>query len=327
MGRRAVRRRAFITLLGAVAWPLLAARAQQPAMPVIGFVESSDILKQATAAFLKSLNETGYVDHHNVVIEYRRAEGHNDRLPALISDLLRRKATVIVTNGPAALAAKAATTDIPIIFFVGSDPIKLGLVASLSRPGANLTGVTTLNTDVGPKRLEVLHELVPTAAKIGVLVNPTGPSAKALLAELEPAARSLGVQIHVLEASTQQDLAPAFATLVQLRAGALLIGNDAFFTSEIELLAALSIQYAIPSIYQYPDFAAAGGVVSYGASITDAYRLIGIYTGRVLKGEKPADLPVQQSTKVELFINLKTARALGLSVPLSLLGRADELIE
>ena len=323
-----MRRREFITLLGGAAavWPL-AARAQQPVIPIVGFIGSSGFPKQTTAAFLKSLNEIGYDDHHNVVIEYRWAEGRNDRLPALISDLLSRKPSVIVTNGPAALAAKAATTAIPIIFFAGSDPIKLGLVASLNRPGANLTGVTTLNTSVGPKRLEVLHELVPTAVKIGVLVNPTGPSAKELLAELEPAARSLGVQIHVLEASTQQELAPAFATLVQLRAGALLIGNDAFFTSEMELLAALSIQHAIPSIYQYPEFAAAGGLVSYGASLTDAWRLIGIYTGRILKGEKPADLPVQQSTKIELFINLKTARALGLTVPLSLLGRADEVIE
>jgi putative ABC transport system substrate-binding protein len=273
------------------------------------------------------LNEIGYVDRRDVIIEYRQAQGHNDRLPALIAELLRRKPSVIVANGPAAVVAKAAAATIPIIFFAGSDPIKLGLVASLNRPGANLTGVTALNTAVGPKRLEVLHELVPTAGKIAVLVNPAGPSTEPLLAELEPAARSLGVQIHVLRASTQQDVAAAFATLAQLRAGALLIGNDAFFTSQTERLAALSIQHAIPSIYQYPDFAVAGGLVSYGASITDAYRTIGIYTGRILKGEKPANLPVQQSTKVEMFLNLKTAKALGITVPLPLVGRADEVIE
>jgi putative ABC transport system substrate-binding protein len=322
-----MKRREFITLLGgAAAWPF-AARAQQPAIPVIGFVESAGLPARATAAFLQSLNEIGYVDRRDVIIEYRQAQGHNDRLPALIAELLRRKPSVIVANGPAAVVAKAAAATIPIIFFAGSDPIKLGLVASLNRPGANLTGVTALNTAVGPKRLEVLHELVPTAGKIAVLVNPAGPSTEPLLAELEPAARSLGVQIHVLRASTQQDVAAAFATLAQLRAGALLIGNDAFFTSQTERLAALSIQHAIPSIYQYPDFAVAGGLVSYGASITDAYRTIGIYTGRILKGEKPANLPVQQSTKVEMFLNLKTAKALGITVPLPLVGRADEVIE
>jgi putative ABC transport system substrate-binding protein len=323
-----MQRREFITLIGgaAAAWPL-AARAQQAAMPVIGFVESSGLPKQTTTAFLNGLNELGFADGRNVVIEYRRAEGHYEQLPGLIAELMHRKVSVIVANGPAAVVAKTATSTIPIVFFVGSDPIKLGLVASLNHPAGNLTGVTTLNTLIGPKRLELLHELIPTATKIAVLINPTGPSAKPLLTELEPAARSLGVHIEVLQASTQQDVAAAVASVARLGAGALLIGNDAFFTSQIERFAMLSNQYAVPSIYQYPDFAAAGGLISYGASITDAYRVIGIYTGRILKGEKPTDLPVQQSTKVELIINQKTAKALGLTVPQALLSRADEVIE
>jgi putative ABC transport system substrate-binding protein len=322
-----LKRREFITLLGgATAWPL-AARAQQPAMPVIGFIESAGPNKQTRAAFIKALNEFGYVDGRNMAIEYGGADAHNERLPALVTELVRHQVAVIVADGPAAVAAKAVTATIPIVFFAGSDPVKLGLVSSLNHPGSNLTGVTTLNTAVAPKRLELLHELLPTATKIAVLVNPTGPSAELLLGELTPAAASLGVQIHVLQASTRQDVASAFAKSVELRAGALLIGNDALFTSQIEELAALSIRHAIPSIYQYPAFAAAGGLMSYGASLTEAYRVMGVYTGRILKGEKPADLPVQQSTKVELVLNLKTAKALGITFPISLLGRADEVIE
>jgi putative tryptophan/tyrosine transport system substrate-binding protein len=274
------------------AWPL-AARAQQAAIPVIGFIESAGVIKQRRAAFIKALNEFGYVDGRNMAIEYGGADAHNERLPALVTELVRHQVAVIVADGPAAVAAKAVTATIPIVFFAGSDPVKLGLVSSLNHPGSNLTGVTTLNTAVAPKRLELLHELLPTATKIAVLVNPTGPSAELLLGELTPAAASLGVQIHVLQASTRQDVASAFAKSVELRAGALLIGNDALFTSQIEELAALSIRHAIPSIYQYPAFAAAGGLMSYGASLTEAYRVMGVYTGRILKGEKPADLPVQ----------------------------------
>jgi putative ABC transport system substrate-binding protein len=323
-----MKRREFIRLLGgaAAAWPL-AIQAQQPTMPVIGFIESAGIIKQRRAAFIKALNEFGYVDGRNMAIEYGGADAHNERLPALVTELVHHQVAVIVADGPAAVAAKAVTATIPIVFFAGSDPVKLGLISSLNHPGSNLTGVTTLNTAVAPKRLELLHELLPTATKIAVLVNPTGPSAELLLGELKPAAASLGVQIHVLQASTRQDVASAFAKSVELRAGALLIGNDALFTSQIEELAALSIRHAIPSIYQYPAFAAAGGLVSYGASLTEAYRVMGVYTGRILKGEKPADLPVQQSTKVELVLNLKTAKALGITFPISLLGRADEVIE
>jgi putative ABC transport system substrate-binding protein len=322
-----LKRREFITLIGgAAAWPL-AARAQQAAIPVIGFIESAGVIKQRRAAFIKALNEFGYVDGRNMAIEYGGADAHNERLPALVTELVHHQVAVIVADGPAAVAAKAVTATIPIVFFAGSDPVKLGLVSSLNHPGSNLTGVTTLNTAVAPKRLELLHELLPTATKIAVLVNPTGPSAELLLGELKPAAASLGVQIHVLQASTRQDVASAFAKSVELRAGALLIGNDALFTSQIEELAALSIRHAIPSIYQYPAFAAAGGLMSYGASLTEAYRVMGVYTGRILKGEKPADLPVQQSTKVELVLNLKTAKALGITFPISLLGRADEVIE
>jgi putative ABC transport system substrate-binding protein len=245
----------------------------------------------------------------------------------MAADLVRRQVAVIVANGPAALAAKAATATIPIVFFSGGDPVELGLVASLNRPGGNLTGVTTLNTAAGPKRLELLHELVRTASTIALLVNPIGPSAKGQLRDLPEAARTLGLQIHVLQASTERDFDTAFGALVQLRASALLIGNDAFFTSRVEQLAALAIRHAVPTIYQTREFAAAGGLMSYGGSYTDAFRLMGIYTGRILKGEKPADLPVQQSVKIELVLNLKTARTLGITFPLSLLGRADEVIE
>jgi putative ABC transport system substrate-binding protein len=328
-----MRRREFITLLGgaAVVWPL-AARAQQPAMPVIGYLgsESPDLFADILRAFRQGLNETGFVEGRNVAIEFRWAEGHNDRLPALAADLVRRQVTVIAAPGstPAALAAKAATTTIPIVFQLGTDPVATGLVASLSRPGGNLTGVTSLNVEVGPKRVELLHELVPTATSIALLVNPTNPAlAVALSRGVQVAARTLGLQLYVLNASTEHDLDGAFARLIQLRAGGLVIGTDIFFTSRIEQLAALALRHAMPAIYQYREYAAAGGLMSYGGNHADLARRAGVYTGRILKGEKPADLPIQQVTKVEMIINLKTAKALGITVPLVLLGRADEVIE
>ena len=326
-----MKRREFITILGGAvaAWPL-AARAQQPAIPVIGFLNgaSYDLSAYLVRAFHQGLSETGYVEGRNVAIEYRSADGQYDRLPALAADLVRRKVSVIAATGtPTGLPAKAATTTIPIVFVTGSDPVEQGLVASLNRPGGNLTGATTLAVELGQKRLELLHEVVPTATLIGVLVNPTGPNLKAVLRDLQAAARTLGLPIHVLHASTERDFDTVFATLVQLRAGALVIGTDTFFNSQSGKLAALTVRHAVPAIYQYREFAAAGGLMSYAGSITDAYRLAGVYTGRILKGKKPSDLPVQQSTKVELFINLKTAKALGITIPQSVLVRADEVIQ
>jgi putative ABC transport system substrate-binding protein len=327
-----MRRREFITLLGgtAVAWPL-AARAQQLAMPVIGFLnsESPDLFAYLVRAFRQGLSQSSYVEGSNVAIEYRWADGQYDRLPALVADLIQRQATVLAVNSPApVMAAKAATKTIPIVFATGYDPVAAGLVASLNRPGGNLTGVTTLNVEVGPKRVELLHELVPTATSIALLVNPAaGPIHETISADLQAAARKLRLQFHLLHASAVRDFDTVFSTLAQLRAGGLVIGSDPFFNSQSEQLAALAIRHAVPAMYQYREFAAAGGLVSYGGSLTDMYRQVGAYTGRILKGEKPADLPVQQSTKVELILNLKTARALGLTVPLPLLGRADEVIE
>jgi putative ABC transport system substrate-binding protein len=326
-----MRRRAFITLIGgaAAAWPL-AARAQQPAMPVVGFLDgaSADGRAVPIAAFRQGLKEAGYVEGQNVAIEFRFAENRYDRLSALASDLLRRQVTVMAALGtPAVLAAKATTSMIPIVFVIGDDPIKIGVVASLARPGGNLTGVTTLASEVGPKRLELVRELLPTATIIAVLVNPTNPNAQAQSRDLQAAAPALGVQLHVLHASTEGELDTAFASLLQRRAGALIIATDSFMIIQINQLAALAARYAVPTVFQFREFAAAGGLMSYGGSIADANRLAGIYTGRVLKGEKPADLPVQQSTKVELIINLKTAKALGLTIPLPLIGRADEVIE
>ena len=279
-------------------------------------------------AFHHGLRGTGHVEGENVAIEYRWAENQNDRLPALAADLVRRQVAVIAANStPAALAAKAATATIPIVFSTAADPVQLGLVGSLSRPGGNMTGVTTLGVEVVPKRLELLHELVPTTT-MALLVNPTSPAlSESTTRDVQAAARARGLEIHVLHASTELDFDTVFATLVQLRIGGLVIGPDTFFTSRAEALGALALRHRIPAIYQFPEFTAAGGLMSYGGSLADAYRQGGVYVGRILKGEKPADLPVQQFTKVELIINLKTARALGLTVPLPLSGRADELIE
>jgi putative ABC transport system substrate-binding protein len=324
-----MKRREFFTLLGgaAVAWPL-AARAQS-AMPMIGFLNGASAWEYAhlAAAFRQGLGETGYGEGRNVLVDYRWAEGHYDRLPTLAADLVRRQVAVIAANGPAVRAAKAATTTIPIVFAIALDPVEIGLVASLNRPGGNLTGVTSLGVQVGQKRLELLRELVPTATIFGLLVNRTSPNVEALSRDLQAAARTLGLQIHVLQASTERDFDTVFATLVQLRAGGLVIGADAFFNSRSEQIAALALRHTVPTITQDRGFAVAGGLMSYGSNLADSFRIMGVYTGRILKGEKPADLPVQQSTKVELVINLKTAKALGLTFPITLLGRADEVIE
>ena len=327
-----MRRREFITLLGgAAAWPLTA-RAQQPPLPVIGFLSSAspDLYAIRLRAFRQGLKEAGYVEGQNVAVEYRWAEGQNNRLPVLAAELVHRQVDVIVAGGgtPSAVAAKAATATIPIVFAVGVDPVALGLVTSLNRPGGNLTGITNMNVEVGPKRLELLRELIPTATNIALLVNPTSPNlAEPFTRSMKAAASTLGLQLHVLQASTEQDFDRVFAALAQSRANALVIMPDVFFDTKSEQLAALTLRHAVPAIFQFREFVVAGGLMSYGSNETDNYRLLGTYTGRVLKGEKPADLPVVQSTKVELILNLKTAKALGLTVPLPLIGRADEVIE
>jgi putative ABC transport system substrate-binding protein len=327
-----MRRREFIkaATASAVAWPV-AARAQQSAMPVLGFVNvaSARSFVRPLSAFLKGLGETGYVDGQNVVIEYRWAEGGNERLPSLVADLVQRKVNVIAaTSTPAAIVAKAATTTIPIVFTTADDPVRLGLVASLNRPGGNVTGATQATVEVAPKQLQLLHELVPTANVMALLVNPASPTlADSSTRALQAAARTLGLNLHVLNASTEGEFDGVFAKLIQLRAGGLVIGSDPFFTSRTEQLAALAVHHAVPAVYHWREFAVAGGLVSYGAAVTDVYRLAGNYTGRILKGDKPADLPVQQVTKVEMHINQKTAKALGLTVPQALLSRADDVIE
>jgi putative ABC transport system substrate-binding protein len=331
-----LRRRHFLALLGGAAtWPL-AARAQQAAMPVVGFLSSyssSDAFAQRfLGAFHQGLKQAGYVEGQNVAVEYRWAGNEYERLTALAVELVRRQVNVIVTGSASlgVLAAKTATTTIPIVFLMGGDPVRLGLVASLNRPGGNLTGITTLNTEITPKRVEVLRELVPTTTIMAVLVNPTNNpvNVEVELRQAQAAANTLGLQtIHILQASTEPDLDGIFSTLIQQRVGGLVITADTLFSRKSVELAALASRHAMPTISPYREFVTAGGLMSYGGSVTELYRLVGVYTGRVLNGEKPADLPVQQVTKVELVINLRTAKALGLTVPSTLLARADEVIE
>src|SRR6516165_10369597 len=327
-----MRRREFIALFGSgvAGWPL-AARAQQTAMPVIGFLNgaSSDGIPFATAAFRRGLREVGYVEGENVAIDYRWAENQIDRLPALMADLVHRQVAVIFAGGtPASLAAKAVATTIPVIFETSADPIKLGLVASLDRPGGNLTGATQLNVEVAPKRLELLRELLPTARVIALLINPADTAlSDAQMKEVLAAARAFRLELPVLKADSEQEFEAVFRSLTQLRAEGLVIAAGGLFTTHAEQLAKLTVRHTMPAIYKGREFAAAGGLLSYGSDLAESYRLAGIQVGQVLKGDKPADLPVQQATKIELYINLKTAKALGINVPLPLSGRADELFE
>jgi putative tryptophan/tyrosine transport system substrate-binding protein len=325
-------RREFITLLGGAAtWPL-AARAQQAAMPVIGVLAGGTPAGFAPlmAAFQRGLSEEGnFIEGQNVAIEYRWSESQNEQLPALAADLVDRQVAVIATLGstPAARAAKAATTTVPLVFYTAFDPVKIGLVSSLSRPGGNATGVTSLGVEVGGKRLELLHELMPTETSIGLLVNPTNTLTETLTKEVQAPAVRLGLRVHVLNASTERDFDAAFLTLARLGIRALLLGNDGFFYNRRNQLSALAERYGVAAVYPWRDATTAGGLISYGGNLADAYRQVGVYVARVLKGDKPADLPVQQATKVELVINLKTAKVLGLTVPDTLLARADEVIE
>jgi putative tryptophan/tyrosine transport system substrate-binding protein len=326
-----MRRREFIALVGTttIAKPLIA-RAQQPTMPVVGFINaaSAQNYTRQLAAFHKGLAETGYVDGQNVLIEYRWADDRNDRLPAMAADLVRRQVAVIAaTSTPAAVVAKAATTIIPIVFETGGNPVELGLVTSLSRPGGNVTGVTQSSVEVAPKRLELLHELLPTVRVMALLVDPTDSSTARTTGEVVTAAHSFGLRLNVLHASSESGLEGVFAKLGQSGVGGIVVAGGPFFVSHREQLAAMALRHAVPVAFQHREFTAAGGLLSYGSDIVDSYRLTGIYTGRILKGDKPADLPVQQATKVELYINLKTAKTLGITVPLPLSGRADELIE
>jgi putative tryptophan/tyrosine transport system substrate-binding protein len=324
-----MRRREVIALVGgAVAWPI-AAHAQQPSLPVIGLLMGGSPQSQAyrVVAFRKGLGDIGYVEGQNVAIEYRWAEGQYDRVPPMAAELVRRQVAVIVANFPGALAVKAATTTIPIVFTTAGDPVQSGLVASMSRPGGNLTGATQVSAELMPKRLEVAHELVPAATVIALLVNPTNPLTETILRDVQAAARILGVQVHVLHASTDRDFDTVFATLVQLRPGALVIGTDGFFVGRTEQLAALTVRHAVPTIFQDRAFAVAGGLTSYGGSVRELYRQAASYIDRILRGDKPADLPVQAATRFETTVNLKTAKALGLTVPPGLLVAADEVIE
>jgi len=325
-----IKRREFISLLGgAAAWPL-AARAQQTGLPVIGYLNlgSPESDTSRLTGLRRGLNETGYVEGRNVVIEYRWAGNQADRLPALAADLVRLRVAVIVAAGPpSTFAAKAATTRIPIVFSVAADPVQLGLVASLNRPGGNLTGFNGFNNELGAKGLALLHELVPSAATIGFLENPNNPTFELTTRDVLAAAPVLGLKIQILKAGTDREIDAAFVSLVQARTGALLVGGDVFFNSRIEHIVGLAASHAIPTMYQVPEFVVAGGLISYGSSLIDGYRQVGLYTGRILKGEKPGDLPVIQATKFELVINLKTAKALGLQIPDKLLALADEVIE
>jgi putative tryptophan/tyrosine transport system substrate-binding protein len=325
-----LKRRELIALLGgAAAWPIVA-RAQGSAKPAIGYLSVRTLKSEASllAAFRQGLGAGGFVEGQSLSIEYRFADGRYEQLPAMAADLARRQVAVIFAGGGTAAAAKAATSTIPIVFSGNTDPVQSGLVTSFNRPGGNITGVSNLSGDVTEKRLQLLHDLIPTASTMGYLINPSAPiDLEALRRRGQAAAASLGLDVHFLEAGSEGDFEAAFASLQQLRAGALLIGPDPYFTSRSEQLAGLALRHAVPASYQFREFAAAGGLMSYGGSISEGYRLAGTYAARILKGEKPADLPVQQSTKVELVINLNTARALGLTVPQALLFAADEVIE
>jgi putative ABC transport system substrate-binding protein len=325
-----MKRRDFIAGLGlAAAWPV-AARAQQPVLPVIGFLNGASPGGYATsvAAFRQGLKEVGYVEGQNVAIEFRWAEGQYDRVPAMAAELVRRQVAVIVANTPGNLAAKAATTTIPIVFTVANDPVQIGLVASLARPGGNVTGATQLGVEIAPKQLQLAHELVPTATIIAVLVNPTNPNTEALVRDLQAAARILGVQLHILHANAERDFDTVFASWGQLRAGALVIGSiDAFLNSRSKPLAQLALRHAVPVVSFDRELVAAGGLMSYTGSVPDMYRIAGVYAGRILKGDKPGELPVQLATRFELVINLMTAKALGIEVPETLLATADEVIQ
>jgi putative ABC transport system substrate-binding protein len=323
-----MRRRAVISTIAAAAgWPF-AARAQQ-STPVIGFLNGSSPEGYAprVATFRQGLKESGYVEGQNVAIEYRWAEGHYDRLREMAADLVRRQVSVIVANTPANLAAKAATGSIPIVFTTSADPVQLGLVTNLRQPGGNVTGITQMNVEVGPKRLELAHELMPSATDMALLSNSNNPMSETIENGMQTVAGTLGLRLHVLHAGNDAEIEAAFSRFAQLKAGALVVGTDAFFNGMTEKLAKLSARYAVPTIFQYSEFVRAGGLMSYGGSVNDSYGLAGAYVGRILRGEKPANLPVQQSTKVDLLVNFKAARALGLTIPPTLLARAAEVIE